>query len=158
MLRVMSNQKLPIDEDCRRTKPRINATRTAMPEAADRKFCTASPSICDKITERRFAAVALPVRVRGEAHGRVERQVGRRACHVLRIQRQIVLQPQQAVDDQQAQEVDRQHRIGVVLPRHLGGRIDAAQPINQPFERAQNLVQAARLVLVDPGHEERPTA
>ncbi len=31
---------------CRRAKPRINATSTAMPEAADRKFCTASPSIC----------------------------------------------------------------------------------------------------------------
>jgi hypothetical protein len=31
--------------DERRAKPRINATRVAMPEAADTKFCTVRASI-----------------------------------------------------------------------------------------------------------------
>jgi hypothetical protein len=44
--RVRSTQKLPIPPDCLRTKPRMNATTTAMPVAAERKFCTLSPSIC----------------------------------------------------------------------------------------------------------------
>jgi hypothetical protein len=30
----------------RRVNPRISATSTAMPPAADTKFCTVSPSIC----------------------------------------------------------------------------------------------------------------
>ena len=45
-MRVMSTQKLPIDADERAAKPRISAKTTAMPVAADRKFCTASASIC----------------------------------------------------------------------------------------------------------------
>ena len=44
VLRVKSTQKLPIWPASRRTKPRINAISTAMPAAADRKFCTARPS------------------------------------------------------------------------------------------------------------------
>ena len=46
MVRVRSTQKLPIVWAERRVKPRINATSTAMPVAADTKFCTVSPSIC----------------------------------------------------------------------------------------------------------------
>jgi hypothetical protein len=44
--RVRSTQKLPIVPTRRRTSPRTSATATAMPTAADRKFCTASPSTC----------------------------------------------------------------------------------------------------------------
>jgi hypothetical protein len=43
---VRSTQKLPIDCVPRRAKPRISANATTMPVAADRKFCTASASIC----------------------------------------------------------------------------------------------------------------
>jgi len=43
--RVRSTQKLPIVCAVRRAKPRISATSTAMPVAADTKFWTASPSI-----------------------------------------------------------------------------------------------------------------
>ena len=49
MLRVTSNQKLPIVRAIAGGRsPRISATSTAMPDAAETKFCTASPSICDK--------------------------------------------------------------------------------------------------------------
>jgi hypothetical protein len=44
--RVKSTQKLPIVADWRLTKPRISATATAIPTAADTKFWTARPAIC----------------------------------------------------------------------------------------------------------------
>jgi hypothetical protein len=44
--RVRSTQKLPMVAERRRTRPRTKATATAMPTAADTKFCTASPAIC----------------------------------------------------------------------------------------------------------------
>ncbi len=106
-----------------------------------------------QVAERRFAAVALPVRVRGEADAGVERQIGRGANHALRIQGQVILEPQQSVDDDEAQKIDREGRVRVVLPRHLGGRVDAAHPIDQPLERTEDFVQAARLALVHAGHE-----
>ena len=44
----MSCQKLPSDLPLRLAKPRITATSTAIPTAAETKFCTASPAICEK--------------------------------------------------------------------------------------------------------------
>ena len=41
----MSAQKLPTWPDSREAKPRMSANTTAMPVAADRKFCTVSASI-----------------------------------------------------------------------------------------------------------------
>ena len=46
------------------------------------------PQHLGQVAHRRLAAVALPVRVRGEAHGRVERRVGRDRPEVLRVQGQ----------------------------------------------------------------------
>jgi hypothetical protein len=45
VMRVRSTQKLPSRSVCVRTSPRTRATATAMPTAADRKFCTARPAI-----------------------------------------------------------------------------------------------------------------
>ena len=45
MLRVMSTQKLPMVSVVWRAKPRISAITTAMPVAAEKKFCTARPTI-----------------------------------------------------------------------------------------------------------------
>ena len=44
--RVRSTQKFPIVSLRRRVMPRITAIATAMPTAADTKFCTVSPAIC----------------------------------------------------------------------------------------------------------------
>ncbi|KDR64254.1 hypothetical protein DC60_10310 [Streptomyces wadayamensis] len=44
-IRVRSTQKLPTVSVRARVKPRIRAATTAMPTAADTKFCTASPLI-----------------------------------------------------------------------------------------------------------------
>ncbi len=41
----MSTQKFPIVSDERRARPRTTAASTAIPTAAETKFCTASPAI-----------------------------------------------------------------------------------------------------------------
>ena len=46
MLRVRSTQKLPSVDVVLREMPRMSATITAMPDAAQTKFCTASADIC----------------------------------------------------------------------------------------------------------------
>jgi hypothetical protein len=46
--RVRSTQKLPSLVVSRRAKPRMTAASTAMPTAAETKFCTASPAIWEK--------------------------------------------------------------------------------------------------------------
>ncbi len=44
--RTRSTQKLPTRSVFERVKPRMTAITTAMPTAADTKFCTARPAIC----------------------------------------------------------------------------------------------------------------
>ena len=51
-----------------------------------------------QVRHRRLAAVVLPVRVRDEARGRVDRDVRRDRGQVVRVQRQAILQPQQQVE------------------------------------------------------------
>ena len=46
--RVRSTQKFPSLFVSRRANPRITAARTAMPTAAETKFCTASPAIWER--------------------------------------------------------------------------------------------------------------
>ena len=46
LILVRSTQKFPSRSVCRRISPRISAATTAMPTAADRKFCTVNPSAC----------------------------------------------------------------------------------------------------------------
>jgi hypothetical protein len=45
VVRVRSAQKFPIVAERPRTSPRTRATATAMPTAAETKFCTVSPAI-----------------------------------------------------------------------------------------------------------------
>ena len=45
VVRVRSAQKFPIVSERRRTSPRTRATATAIPTAAETKFCTVSPAI-----------------------------------------------------------------------------------------------------------------
>ena len=48
MPRTRSTQKLPRSLVLRRASPRTNAMATAMPTAAETKFCTARPAICTR--------------------------------------------------------------------------------------------------------------
>jgi hypothetical protein len=84
-----------------------------------------------EIAHGALAAVALPVRVGGEAHRGVERRVRRHRRQPLRIERQDALQPLQQVDGQQAEDVEQEHGHRVGLPAHLLVRPDAGQPVDQ---------------------------
>lgn len=44
--RIRSTQKLPIVVEPRRARPRVSATATARPTAAETKFCTVRPASC----------------------------------------------------------------------------------------------------------------
>ena len=54
-MRIRSGQKLPSVLALRREMPRMTATTTAMPTAAETKFCTARPAIWEK-----FESVVSP--------------------------------------------------------------------------------------------------
>ena len=78
---------------------------------------------------------------------------GADAGEALRVERQHVLQPLQAVDRQHAEQVEEQHADGVGLPVHLLVRVDAGEPVDQPLDRAEQAVEPnERLALVHPGH------
>ena len=63
-----------------------------------------------------FAAVALPVGVRREADGGVERQIRRQRAKALRIERQKILQPQNRISEHAAHQAEQQHGPGVLPP------------------------------------------
>ena len=48
MMRVRSTHALPMPCALWRARPRISAITTTMPVAAEKKFWTASPSICTR--------------------------------------------------------------------------------------------------------------
>jgi len=95
---------------------RTKAMAMAMPAAAEAKFCTVSPAICEKIRHRRLAAVALPVGVGQEADRGVERQVGRQSGLAGRVEGKPVLQPQQRVEQNKTGRLEGQHADGVADP------------------------------------------
>ena len=63
MQRVRSTQKLPTVFTDARAKARISAISSAMPVAADTKFCVRETEHLGQIAQRAFAAVVLPVGV-----------------------------------------------------------------------------------------------
>jgi hypothetical protein len=56
------------------------------------------------------------------------------------------------VDEQQTEDVEHEQRHGVALPALLARRIDAQQPIQQPFDRPEHLLCNRRRTFVDPRH------
>ena len=74
--------------------------------------------------------VTLPVRIRGKADRGVHRRIGADRAETLRIQRQPLLDTLQQVHEQQAGDVEYEHRERVACPAHVLIRVDAAKFIN----------------------------
>ena len=143
--RVRSTQKFPSDPLRERTKPRMSATATAMPTAAERKFWTARPTIWAVKPSRRLTGVGLPVRVGHEGHRGVEGHPERDARQVA-VHRQCglaELDPHQDHDAHEA-EADDAGRVGPRALLRVG--VDAAEAVDEALD-AQ--VRGAR---VDPSH------
>ena len=94
----------------------MTATRTAMPTAAETKFWTASPAIWLRYDIVVLAAVVLPVRVRDEARGRVERDVRRDGREAVRVQEEVALEPEQRVEESEEDRAEDEDGLRVALP------------------------------------------
>ena len=138
--RVTSTQKLPIDEELRRTRPRMSATAMAMPAAADVKLRTARPAALDEVAGP-LARVVLPVGVGLEADGRVEGQLGREGRVALGFSGRTSWSRSIAYMSDDADEAEEQQGHGVALPALLGRLVDAADAVDATFDRPQDGAQ-----------------
>ena len=128
-MRTRSTQKLPSRSVRERVKPRMSATATEMPTAAETKFWTARPAICDEMAHRRLARVGLPVGVGHERRRGVERQRRVDAGEPER-QGQVGLEALERVEQQHADQRERDH----------GGRrrpASAGRPAGPPRRRGR---------------------
>ena len=106
-----------------------------------------------QVAHGRFARVKLPVRVRREADGRVERELGRNADHALRVQRQVRLEPLDAVRDEHAERAEHEKRDRVLDPRLLALRVDAHPAVAEAFGRTEHFRKRLLVALEHAVHE-----
>ena len=143
------NRQQDVQRDAREVHPGVaDARRRMAREAADQRDGDGDAGGGGKevlhrerehlrqVAHRRLAGVALPVGVRHETDGRVERRVRGNAGHVLRIERQPCLQALQRIDGEHADGVEQDDGQGVAQPVHLLVRPDAAQAVQRPLGRA----------------------
>jgi hypothetical protein len=86
------------------------------PDARGDEVLHREPGHLAQVGHGELAAVVLPVRVRDEARGRVQRDVRRHAGHVVRIQEQVPLEPEQRVEECREDRAEDEHDLGVGLP------------------------------------------
>ena len=126
-----------------RAKPRTSAIATAMPTAAETKFCTARPAICDEVAQRVLTRVRLPVGVRDEAGRGVERLIGRHLRNRVR-RPEMLLHAQEHVEEQHGDGAEREHRTQVTAPGLVGVRVDPARAVDAALDREMALAWSAR--------------
>ena len=157
-----ADRQQQIISDARHVHPEVADGRGRVPRDAaherrrDRHADGGGKKVVDRqrdhlreIRHRGFAAVALPVGVRREADGGVERQMRRQRAEILRIERQKILQPQNRVGEQQAHEAENQHREGVLFPALFLRRIHAENPVGEFFQRAHHRVEPGAAVGIE---------
>ena len=81
-----------------------------------REVLNCKPSHLHEVAHGGLAAIGLPVRICGKAHGRIERQGFGNGGEALRVQRQNALKPHQAVENDEAHGIECQHGEGIGLP------------------------------------------
>ena len=97
------------------------------------------------VTHGCFGHVRLPVGVGAETHGRVERQVRAHVRQALRVQWQPLLDAQQHIAKQDANQAEGEHAPGVAGPVLLAVFVDAAELVQAHFERPKHAVQESAL-------------
>ena len=105
-----------------------------------------------EVAHRRLAAVPLPVGIAGEADGGVEGRVGRHRSEALGVQRQAALEALEQVHDQQAREVEEQHRERIGLPAHFAIGPDTRESVEEALEPPEDPIQAHGPTLVHARH------
>ena len=69
-----------------------------------------------------------------------------------RIERQYRLQPHQAINDEEAADMEQQHGDRIGQPVLFALLVDAADPVEPALERAQDRRKNGRLAAEDAGH------
>jgi hypothetical protein len=108
-----------------------------------------------EVAHRRLAAVALPVRIGGEADGGVPREIRCRRAKTLRVERKKTLQPLDGVDGENADTIEEQHGRRIGRPLHLARALigrDAAKPVYCALDPTERPFEEERLALVDSRH------
>ena len=105
-----------------------------------------------EIAHRRLTGVALPVRVRRERRGRVERRVRGDRAKALGIEWQPALQALQRVEGQHRDAAEGDERRRVLRPAHLALRVDAARAIEGSLHRAQHAIEPGAFAREHPRH------
>ena len=95
-----------------------------------------------------FTAVALPVGVRGETGRSVESEMLAQRGELLRIQRQVSLQPQDEVSEDHRNEAEEQHRHGVLFPIVLPAGIHAQHAVGEPLQGLEHRIEDGLAVRV----------
>ena len=112
--------------------------RDREPDRGRHEVLHREPGHLGEVAHRRLGGVALPVRVRDEADRGVERERLTDPGRVGRVQRQHGLQPLQPVEEQRADDAEREHRERVDGPPLLPVRVDPADPVDQPLDREED--------------------
>ena len=105
-----------------------------------------------QVGERAFAAVVLPVGVGDEADGGVEGERLRHRAHAGRIERQAALDAEEDVEDQEAGDVEEEHRHRIGQPVLLALLVDPADPVEHGLDRPQDRRQERALAGEDARH------
>ena len=105
-----------------------------------------------QIGQRALAAVVLPVGVGDEGDRRVEGKVLGDGGLIRRIERQQRLQPHQAVDDEEAADMEQQHGHRIGQPMLLALLVDAADPVQPALDRPQHRRHERAFAIEDARH------
>ena len=105
------------------------------------------------VAHRRLAAVALPVRVRHETDGGVERRIDRYRRQTRGIERQEVLESLDEKGREKARDAEGDRGCGVAVPGHFVGGVGACDPVDAPLERPEQPREERRAAGVDIRHE-----
>ena len=139
MVRVRSTQKFPIVRWPRRVMPRMIATTTAMPAAAETKFWTVKPSIwvrwlivlsppyhCQFVLVMKLTATLNAPSGATPGTGRVERQ--------------LLLDALQQVDGEERHEAEGEQGDGVDVPPLLALGVDPQEAVDHSLDRTEDAI------------------
>ena len=144
MVRVRSTQKLPRVVERRRTRPRMMATMTAMPAAAETKFWTVRPIIWERWLIDTSPLYACQLVLVTKLTAVFQATAGEMRLDPGGVPGQVTLEPEQPVERDHRDGAERQERQPVGRPALFGRRVDAAQPVDEPLDRPEDLVTGSR--------------
>ena len=111
------------------------------------------PRHLGEVAHRRFAAIALPVRIGDKADRGIERGVCRHRAHAMRIEWQHALQPLQRIKRHKPGDAEEKHRDCVSRPVLLLLFVNSAKSVHHALYGTKHRRKKRALAVEDLGHE-----